>query len=120
MRSWRILGFALAIVIGLVAGLLAGWLLFPSADPMSSPANLRTDYKADYVLMTAEIYHQDGDLAAAGVRLGELGEDDPIHAVQSAILTAQELGYAQPDMQLLASLFTGLQTYTPVPMETQP
>ena len=57
--------------------------------------------------MTAEIYIQDGDLAAATVRLIELGEDDPIHAVQAAILTAQELGYAQPDMQLLASLFTG-------------
>jgi len=54
------------------------------------------------------------------VRLSELDEDDPIHAVQAAILTAQELGYAQPDMQLLASLFTGLQTYTPVPLETQP
>ncbi len=120
MRSWRILGFGLAIVIGLVIGLLAGWLLFPVADPASTPANLRADYKADYVLMTAEIYSQDADLAGATMRLIELGEDDPIHAVQAAILTAQELGYAQPDMQLLASLFTGLQTYTPVPLETQP
>ena len=120
MRSWRILGFGLAIVIGLVIGLLAGWLLFPAADPASTPDKLRADYKADYVLMTAEIYNQDGDLAAATSRLIELGEDDPIHAVQAAILTAQELGYAQPDMQLLASLFTGLQTYTPVPLETQP
>lgn len=120
MRSWRILGFALAIVIGLIAGLLAGWLLFPSADPVSTPANLRADYKTDYVLMTAEIYHQDGDLAAAMLRLSALGEDEAIRAVQAAILTAQDLGYAQPDMQLLAGLFTGLQTYTPVPLETQP
>ena len=120
MRSWRILGFGLAIVIGLVAGLLAGWLLFPTADPATTPAELRADYKADYVLMTAEIYHQDGNLAAATTRLSELGEDDPIQAVQAAILTAQDLGYAQADMQLLAGLFTGLQTYTPVPLETQP
>ncbi|TDA67958.1 MAG: hypothetical protein D9V45_01320 [Chloroflexi bacterium] len=120
MRSWRILGFALAIAIGLAGGLLAGWLLFPPAAQAAEPQSLRADYKADFVLMTAEIYSQDGDLAAADVRLRSLGANDSLQAVQQAIISAQELGYEQADMQLLARLFTGLQRYTPVPPEPTP
>lgn len=120
MRNWRILGFVLAIAIGLAGGLLAGWLLFPTAAQSSAPEDLRSDYKADLVLMTAEIYSRDGDLAAADARLQQLGAQDTLQAVQQAIIAAQELGYEQADMQLLARLFTGLQTYTSVPPEPTP
>ncbi|MHB8857198.1 MAG: hypothetical protein ACYC6K_11335 [Bellilinea sp.] len=120
MRSWRILGFVLAIALGLAAGLLAGWLLFPPAAHAAKPESLRADYKADMVLMTAEIYSLDGNLAAADARLQPLGAQDTLQAVQQAIITAQELGYEQADMQLLARLFTGLQRYTPVPPEPTP
>ncbi|MHB0988293.1 MAG: hypothetical protein ACYC3P_06470 [Bellilinea sp.] len=120
MRSWRILGFGLAIAIGLAGGLLAGWLLFPTAAQSSAPEDLRSDYKADLVLMTAEIYSQDGNLAAADARLRPLGAKGSLQAVQQAIIAAQELGYEPADMQLLARLFTGLQTYTPVPPEPTP
>lgn len=120
MRSWRILGFVLAIAIGLAGGLLAGWFLFPAAAQASAPENLRADFKADVVLMTAEIYSKDGNLAAAEARLQSLGARDTLQAIQQAIITAQGLGYSQPDMQLLARLFTGLQTYTPVPPEPTP
>lgn len=117
MRSWRILGFALAIIVGVIAGLLAGWLLIPGNAQPASPASLRADYQADMVLMTAEIYARDGDLAAAIGRLRQLDAQNPVHAVQSAILTAQQLGYSQADMQRLAQLISGLQSYTPVPVE---
>ena len=120
MRSWRILGFMLAIAIGLAGSLLAGWLLFPPAAQAAEPGSLRADYKADLVLMAAEIYFQGGDLAAADARLQQLGAQDSLQAVQQAIIAAQELGYGQPDMQLLARLFTGLQRYTPVPPEPTP
>lgn len=120
MRSWRILGFALAIALGLAAGLLAGWLLFPPAAHAVEFRSLRADYKADFVLITAEIYSRDDDLTAASVRLQQLGAQDSLQAVQQAIITAQELGYEQADMQLLARLFTGLQRYTPVPPEPTP
>ncbi|HAL17163.1 MAG TPA: hypothetical protein DCP32_10570 [Anaerolineaceae bacterium] len=120
MRSWRILGFVLAIALGLAAGLLAGWLLSPPAAQAAEPQSLRADYKGDFVLMTAEIYSQDGDLAVADARLRPLGAQDSLQAMQQAIITGQELGYEQADMQLLARLFTGLQRYTPVPPEPTP
>lgn len=120
MRSWRILGFALAIAFGVIAGLLGGWLLFPAAAQPAVPSNLRADYQADMVLMTAEVFARDDDLPAAVARLQLLDAQNPMRVVQSAILTAQQLGYSQADMQILAHLITGLQSYTPVPTETAP
>lgn len=120
MRSWRILGFGLAIVTGLAMGLLAGWLLFPSAAETASPTSLRADYKADLVLMTAEVFARDADLAAAIDRLRQWDGADPLRTVQSAIVTAQQMEYAPPDVQILAHLYSALQAGTPVPLETQP
>lgn len=111
MRAQRILWFSIAILFGAAAGLLAGWVFFPPAgSSLVEPASLRDDYKADYVLMTAEIYAQDGNLDDASARLRFLGEEPPLRYVQRAILTGQNLGYAPADMQALANLFTGLQS----------
>ena len=56
-------------------------------------ADLRTDYRTDLVLMSAELYAADGDLAAASARLNTL---DPhtaaLRQVQEAILTSQQIG----------------------------
>lgn len=111
MRAQRILWFTIAILFGLAAGLLAGWVFFPPASSSTvAPASLREDYQADYVLMTAEIYGRDLNLDDAAARLRFLGEEPPLRYVQRAILTGQNLGYAPADMQLLANLFTGLQS----------
>lgn len=111
MRVQRIIWFSIAILFGTAAGLAAGWVFFPPAgSSVVAPDTLREDYKADYVLMTAEIYAQDGNLDDAAARLRFLGEEPPLQYVQRAILTGQDLGFAPADMQALANLFTGLQS----------
>lgn len=106
--------FLIAIAFGLGAGLLAGWVLFPPAGSAdAAPESLRADYQADYVLMTAEIFAGDGSAAGAAERLRFLGDERPLHYVEIALLTGQELGYTQADMQLLVKLFTALEGWSP-------
>jgi len=112
MRAQRILWFSIAIAFGVGAGLLAGWVFFPPAGSAAAePESLRSDFKSDYVLMAAEIYAKDGNVVDAALRLQFLGSQPALDHVQVAILTGQDLGYTQADMQKLASLFTALQSY---------
>jgi outer membrane PBP1 activator LpoA protein len=79
-----------------------------------APATLRADYKADYVLMVAEIYHQDGNLPQALRRLTQLDAAlPPARIVAEALLSARDLDYAQPDLELLAGLAQVLQSSAP-------
>lgn len=109
------------IGIGAAAGIFYGWVLRPPQTSGFALHTLRSDYKADYVLMTAEIYRNDGDLPAAVARLAALEDTPPLRQVQQAILTGQQLGYARSDIETLAFLFQALQkglsslTTTPPP-----
>jgi hypothetical protein len=121
VRAHRIFWFVVAIAIGVGAGLLFGWMVLPGRMADTSPDTLRADYRTDLVLMTAEIYQQESDPAAAVDRLGEIYNDEPaLRVVQQAILTGQELGYARSDIETLARLFQALQTWTPSPESSQP
>ncbi|MHB1482787.1 MAG: hypothetical protein ACYC7M_13065, partial [Bellilinea sp.] len=94
MRTQRILWFSIAIAFGVGAGLLAGWVFFPPAGSAAAePESLRADFQSDYVLMAAEIYAKDGNVAEAAVRLQFLGSRPALEHVQVAILTGQDLGY---------------------------
>lgn len=117
MRIWRLLGFLFTLAIGLGLGLYLGWGILAAQPNDTSPDTLRADYRADYVLMVAEIYQHEGDPDAAIQRLALLGES-PLRRVQEAILTAQQLGYARQDIETLARLFQALQTH-PVPTVTE-
>ncbi len=121
MRALRIFWFAVSIAIGLTTGLLIGWMAVPGQPVDTSLETLRADYRTDLVLMTAEIFQQEGDLSAAAERLVEIDASrSPLRAVQQAIVTGQELGYAQSDIETLARLFQALQTWAPTPMSRQP
>lgn len=117
-RSRRYLWFAVSILAGLAAGIYYGWLINPVQYVDTPPSNLRADYKADYALMAAEIYAADGDLTMASYRLTWLGEVTPLRAVQQAIITGQELGYTEKDIELLANLGDALQKIQPTPVGT--
>lgn len=101
------------IGVGAAAGIFYGWGLHPAQTSGFPLHTLRADYKADYVLMTAEIYRQDGDLTAALERLTALEDTPPLRIIQQAILTGQQLGYARSDIETLAALFQGLQKGLP-------
>lgn len=109
MRRGRLIGFILAILLGVTGGLVYGWLYYPARVSSSAPQSLRADYKADYVLMVAELYAVEGNLEDAVDLLDEIRPADPIGAVQRGLLTAQEMGYADWEMRLIADLEIALQ-----------
>lgn len=71
-------------------------------------SNLRMDYRTDYVLMAAEIYHYEQNLEETRQRLQALGSDTPERYSREALISAGQLGYAQADLQMLADLVQAL------------
>ena len=108
-RTWRFLFFALAILAGFAAGLGYGWAINPVRYTSTSPDSLLVDFQADFVLMTAELYQNEGDLALALARLDFLGEIPPLALMDAAIDFAQTHQYAPADLQLMQVLAGDLQ-----------
>jgi hypothetical protein len=112
--------FLLTIVIGAAAGLYYGWVVNPVRYMDATPSSLRADYKADYVLMTAEAYRADGNLDLAVQRLELLGGASPAESVALATVFAVRAGYGETDLALMQNLAdalhaTGLVQETPAP-----
>lgn len=121
MQKKRIAWFLVMIAVGLGLGLAYGWLINPLKTAESSASALRADYKTDYVLMVAEIYHAGGDLEQAVSRLTLLGSQPPAQIVSDALLTARSLGYMPADLSLIEDLAQALQKETETPEnEAQP
>ncbi len=108
MKSRRIIWFGLSIVVGLVIGLVYGWFFRTAAPQDLSFEALRADYKADYVLMVAEIYKSEKDAALAKSRLMSIGDQNVDLLVQQALMTARSLGYAPQDIELISALSRAL------------
>jgi hypothetical protein len=111
MTRW--IAFFIAIVLGVAAGLFYGWQVSPVSYVDTTPDSLRSDFQTDYVLMVAEIYRQEGDLALAARRLGILGADAPAEIVQDALILADQFGYGDVDLALLNTLRQDLLLWTP-------
>jgi hypothetical protein len=112
--------FFLSVAIGIAAGLYYGWVINPIHYVDTTPDTLRADYKADFVLMTAEAYQNDGDLAAAAQRLAVLGDTRPQESVAKATLFAAKASYGPADLALMQKLGDALQTWTPAPGTATP
>lgn len=113
--------FFVMILVGLGAGLLYGWVLKPASTSDNPLSSLRQDYKSDYVLMVAEIYHKDGDLALANERLNELDGGSGIQVASDAMVYARQAGYSIDDLELITLLINDMQSNaepTPVLVET--
>ena len=113
MSRW--IWFVFVIVTGIGLGLLYGWVLNPVQYVNTSPDSLRADYRTDVVLMVAEAYQADGDLAQAVRRLAILGDQAPALMVQQAVVYAGQAKYASADIDRLVHLSQDLQTWTPEP-----
>jgi hypothetical protein len=111
MSRWA--GFLIAVLLGIAAGLFYGWVVNPVKYTDTPPSALRADYKADYVLMVAEAYQGNHDLALAVRRLALLGDTAPGKFVQQAVSYGSKEGYAQADLDLMARLADALQTWNP-------
>jgi hypothetical protein len=111
MRRWFF--FLLSIAIGAAAGLYYGWVVNPVRYMDATPGALREDYKADFVLMTAEAFRTDGDLDLAVQRLALLGDASPADSVAQATVFAVKAGYGEADLALMQNLADALHAVKP-------
>jgi hypothetical protein len=116
MLRW--LTFLLAIAIGIAAGLYYGWVVNPIRYIDAAPDSLRSDYKADYVLMTAEAYRADKDLDLALERLSQLGGASPAESVALATVFAVKAGYGEADLSLMQDLADAIHAAENLALET--
>lgn len=103
----------LAVILGAAAGVLYGWVINPVKFVDTTPASLRADYRADYVLMVAEAFHADHDVELASRRLAIFGSESPAALSLAALQTGQRVGYSQDDLALLRDLTRALQASEP-------
>ena len=121
MRLKRFIWFLIMIAMGAVGGLAYGWILNPVQYVDTAPQSLRADYKADYILMVAEIYEGDRNLETAQARLAFFGSRPPQQIVSEGILAAQRIGYEVEDLEKMGRLMQAFQAaQTPVPQGEQP
>jgi hypothetical protein len=115
MREKRIALFILMIGIGVGLGLLYGWVLNPVKYADTTPDMLHPNYKADYVLMVAEVYHADQNLDRAAHQIALLGSLPPAQIAANALITAKGLGYPSEDLDRMDELSQALLKSAPTP-----
>ena len=108
-RLLRVLG--LGAILGL--GLYYGWIVRPRVEIRGEAQALRQDYKDDYVLMIAEAFSGDGDLALAQARLRTAGLNDPGPQVAALAERFISAGRDTADIRRLAALANALGHTTP-------
>lgn len=103
----------LGLALGVGLGLLVGWVLWPVQYTNTAPAQLRQDYRTEYILMVAAAYRVEGDLEAARARLSRLDPENPSRPLVelTEVLIAQ--GGRPQDIQVLVRLAEALGTTTP-------
>lgn len=110
----RWIRFLLAIAFGAAAGVGIGWLRAPAPSADQRAAQLRIDYQSDVVLMIAEAYAADQNLAAAIGRLAVLHHSQPAEIVQQAINFGERYGYSDSDLQKMRTLRSAVESLTPL------
>jgi len=113
MSRW--LKFFLMIAVGIAIGLIYGWVISPVEYTNTTPDTLRADYRSDYVLMVAEVFHADQNIDLAARRLGILGGDPPAKIASQALEYARQKDFPTSDLDLLQHLAAALQTWQPAP-----
>jgi len=115
MRSNRWIFIILALVVGVGLGLAYGWIIDPVDFFDLTPDTLRADYKADYVLMTAEAYRVEQDPGLAARRLAIFGSQSPSTIASDGLTYARTHGFADSDIVLMQELVTALQAWSGIP-----
>src|SRR5512143_245348 len=105
----------LALLAGVAAGLAYGWKIDPVDFYDLTPDTLRADYKADYVLMTAEAYHAEQDPGQAARRLAIFGAQSPSAIAAEGLNFARANGFSDSDIALMQELVTALQAWSGIP-----
>ena len=113
MRRNRLIYFFVSIGVGIILGVLFGWFLRPAEVKNTSFESLRSDYQTDYILMVAEIFKAEGDIALAKSQLNIISDEHPITQVQKSLDHARQLRYSLEDINLIIELGQKLQEVMP-------
>ena len=109
--------FGITILLGFILAVYYGWVVRPVSVNDASPALLRQDFRADYVLMLAEAYQADRNVeraVAAFAFLGSQGERyNPYVFASEALAFGTENGYSVADLELLQELQLALLEFNP-------
>lgn len=113
MNALRYIFFVFVIALGFMLGNYYATSVDPVEVVDAPPANLRADYKTDYVLMVAEIYANEKDAALAAHQLGQLGSAPPVEIINDALVFALDNGYVAEDLLTMRDLSTAMSTWNP-------
>ena len=102
----------LALITGIGIGIAYGWYLDPVEYFDLPPDTLRADYKADYVLMTAEAYRVEQDPGLAARRLAIFGTKSPSAIAADGLTYARANGFSDAEIALIQELVTALQAWS--------
>ena len=112
MKPTRWFFVLVLLVAGIALGLAYGWYVDPVEYFDLTPDTLRADYKADYVLMTAEAYRADQDPGLAARRLAVFGAKSPSAIAADSLAYARQNGFPETDIALIQELVTALQAWS--------
>ena len=112
MTSKRWIFIILALILGAGLGLAYGWYIDPVDFFDLTPDTLRADYKADYVLMTAEAYSVEQDPGLAARHLAIFGTKSPSTIANDGLTYARTNGFSDADVALMQELVTALQAWS--------
>jgi hypothetical protein len=112
MTTKRWIFLLLALILGASLGLAYGWYIDPVDYFDLTPDTLRADYKADYVLMTAEAYSLEQDPGLAARRLAIFGTKSPFALANDGLTYARTNGFSDGDVALMQELVTALQSWS--------
>ncbi len=112
MRNLLLLGLV-GLVLGVALGLLIGWVLWPVQYTNTAPAQLRQDYRNDYILMVAAAYRVEGHPDAARERLTRLDPEQPTRPLVELTETLIAQHGRPNDILMLVQLAEALGVTTP-------
>lgn len=106
---WSLVGLALGVALGL----LIGWVLWPVQYTNTAPAQLRHDYRTDYILMVAAAYEVEKNPDAARDRLARLEPEHPERPLVELTETLIAQKGRPTDIQMLVRLAEALNAVSP-------
>lgn len=112
MRNLLLLGLV-GLALGVALGLLVGWVLWPVQYTNTAPAQLRQDYRNDYILMVAAAYRVEENPDAARERLARLDSEQPTRPLIELTETLIAQNGRPDDIAMLVRLAEALGATTP-------
>ena len=111
LRIVALLG--LGLLLGGAAGLYFGWQVWPTEFTDAGVGLLDEAYQRDYVLMVAQTYEADDDLALAEARLRRLDQADPRGRLRSMTVDMILDDVPAADLRALVRLAAALDVTSP-------